>query len=130
MVLGNSIPRILRDSEALGGPALNHVVIPGWCPPKEPKTLGWEFRVEGVTNVLMMVTLGGSISCILQGLEPPGCPASNPAAIPGGYPSKDCAALDWELRGAGVDECLEHGGPRKLQPPKFTKLGGPGMSRL
>ena len=39
-----SICRILRGSEAPGGPAFNHSVVPGGCACKKPQTAGRELR--------------------------------------------------------------------------------------
>ena len=50
------------------------------------------WRLE-VTNVSRIVSLGGSIYCILRGLEAPGSPDSNVAKVGSGPPLKPFARL-------------------------------------
>ena len=77
------------------------------------------WRLE-VTNVSRILVLGGSIYCILRGLEAPGAADSKQPKTPGGSPLKPFA----RLRRFGGDECLEELGSARLKVSYSTRSRG------
>ena len=71
LALGGSVCRVLRGSEALGGPRSNEAVKPGRCAKEGPHVRGGSElgSYQDLMNVSRNLALGSSFYYVLQGSE-------------------------------------------------------------